>query len=107
MTPGSTNYIRRIINKLVSAKGLLPNRKDTNNEIDDIMEMVETLADNTRLERKLRKGSPLDTGVGFLGSLHAEAWLSAYCTYTNPEWFSPVSYFIIMFCSDLLISLVV
>jgi hypothetical protein len=104
-TPGTLKYINSIIKKLESAGSLYPDNLE--DEMDDILEMLRTLADNTRLERMLRKGSPLDTGVGFKGTLHAEACVAAHCTFTDPEWFSPVSYFIIIFCSDLLILLVV
>ena len=104
---GSTKYIRSIIQKLALAKTTHLNKVDAKDVIDDIMDMLRTLADNTRLERTLREGSPLDTGIGFKGSLHAEACVAAYCTFTEPEWFSHVSYFIIMFCSDILILLVV
>ena len=101
-----TKYINSIIHKLKSAKGLYSSKVDLNNEIDGIMEMLKTLADNTRLERMLRKGSPLDTGSGFGGTPHAEVLVAAHCTSTDPKWFPPVSFFIIMFCSDLLIFLV-
>jgi hypothetical protein len=98
-------YIDRIVNKLESAKDLYPSLNKP--ELDeDIIEMLRTLADNTRLERMLRKGSPLDTGVGFKGTLHAEACVAAHCTFTDREWFSYVSYLIIMFCSDILILIV-
>ena len=106
-TPGLRSHIACIISKLKSAKGLYPDKRDMRDEIDGIIDMLRTLADNTKLERMLRKGSPLDTGIGFKGRLHAEACVAAYCTSTNPEWFLPVSYFIIIFCSDLLILLVV
>jgi hypothetical protein len=106
-TPGSAKFIHNITNKLKSTKGLYPNKPDLINEIDEIMEMLRTLADNSKLERMLRKGSPLDTGVGFKGTLHAEACVAAHCTFTETEWFPPVSYFIIMLCSNLLIFLVV
>ena len=84
-------YVHNIISKLKSAKGLYPNKLDMDNELDDVMEMLRTLADNTRLERMLRKGSPLDTGIGFKGTLHAEACVAAHCTFTDAEWFSSVS----------------
>ena len=90
-TPGSMKYVHNIISKLKSAKGLYPNKLDMDNELDDVMEMLRTLADNTRLERMLRKGSPLDTGIGFKGTLHAEACVAAHCTFTDAEWFSSVS----------------
>jgi hypothetical protein len=108
VTPGSMTYIDNIVKKLDIAKGLYLNDSDlvSKDDIDDIMEMLRTLADNTRLERMLRKGSALDTGVGFKGSLHAEACIAAHCTFTDAKWLSQVSYFIIMFCSDLLILLV-
>ena len=96
-TPGSTKYIHSIINRLKLAKGLYPNKLEMKDEIDGIMEMLRTLADNTRLERMLRKGSPLDTGIGFKCMLHAEACVATHSTFTVPEWFLPVSYFIIMF----------
>jgi hypothetical protein len=96
-TPGSTKYIHSIIHKLKSAKGLHPNKLDMNDVIDEVMEMLRTLADNTRLERMLRKGSPLDIGIGFKGTLHAEACVAAHCTFIEPGWFPSVSYFIIMF----------
>ena len=96
-TPGSTKYIHSIINRLKPAKGLYPNKLEMKDEIDGIMEMLRILVDNTRLERMLQKGSPLDTGVGFKGTLHAKACVAAHCTFTDPEWFLPVSYFIIMF----------
>ena len=67
-------------------------------EINGIMEMLRILVDNTRLTRMLWKGLPLDTGIGFKGMLHAEACVAAHCTFTEPEWFLSVSYFIIMFC---------
>ena len=88
-------YIHSIINRLKPAKGLYPDKLEM---IDGIMEMLKTLADNTKLERMLRKGSPLDTGIGFKGTLHAEACqcVVAHCTFTDPEWFLTVSYFIIM-----------
>jgi hypothetical protein len=102
-TPGSKKYIDAIIRRV---KGLYSNYMT--DEMDDILEMLKTLSDNTRLERMLREGSPLDTGTGFKGKLHAEACVAAHCTFTDPKWFSePVSYFIIIFCSDLLILLVV
>ena len=97
-TPGSTKYIHSIINRLKPAKGLYLNKLEMKDEINGIMEMLRTLADNTRLERMLWKGSPLDTGIGFKGTLHAEACVAAHCTFTDPEWFLTVSYFIIMFC---------
>ena len=97
MTPGSTKYIHSIINRLKPAKGLYPNKLEMKDEINGIMEMLRTLADNTRLERMLWKGLPLDTGVGFKGTLHAEACVAAHCTFTDTEWLLPVSYFVIMF----------
>ena len=48
------------------------NKLEMKDEIDGIIEMLRTLADNTRLERMVQKGSPLDTGIGFKGMLHAE-----------------------------------
>ena len=51
MTSGSTKYIHSIINRLKPAKGLYPNKLEMKDEIDGIMEMLRTLADNTRLER--------------------------------------------------------
>lgn len=112
-SPGLTKYIGSIKNKLELAKGTYLNKLDLKDEIDEIMKMLGTLADNTRLERKLQEGSALDTGVGFKGSLHAEVCVAAHCK--EAKWFevSPpsqpeaVSYSIIMFCSDLLILLVV
>ena len=107
-TPGLTKYIQNIIAKLELAKDLYPAKAlDINDEIDEIVEMLKTLADNTKLKKMLQKGLALDTGVGFKGSVHAEACIAAHCTFTEPQWFPPVSYFIIMFCSDLLILLVV
>ena len=97
MTPGSTKYTHSIINRLKPAKGLYLNKLEMKDEINGIMEMLRTLANNTRLERMLQKGLPLDTGIGFNGTLHAEACVAAHCTFTNPEWFLPVSYFLIMF----------
>ena len=102
----TTTYIQKIIKKLNSIKQLYHLNCDLNDEMDDIMEMLRTLSDNTRLQRMLRKDSPLDTGVGFKGSLHAEVSIAAYCTDTNPKWSTPVIYFIIMFCQNLLILLV-
>jgi hypothetical protein len=104
-------YIQSIIIRLKSAKDLYPfypNKLDMKDEINYIMGMLRTLAENTRLERMLQKGTPLHTGDGFKGRLHAEACIAAHCTFTDPEWLPLVSYFfIIMFCSDLLILLVV
>ena len=106
-TPGSMKYIQSIIKQLKSAKGLYMDKLEIDVEIDEIMEMLRTLADNTRLERMLQKGSPLDTGVGFKGTLHAEACIAAHCTFSDHEWLSPVSCFLIIFGLDLLILLVV
>ena len=50
-TPGTTMYIHSIINRLKPAKGLYPDKLEMKDEIDGIMEMLRTLADNTRLER--------------------------------------------------------
>jgi hypothetical protein len=102
-TPGSTQYINSIIKKLDSIKNTLVidrSTLDIYEEINDIVAMLRTLGDNARLERKLRTGSPLDTGVGFKGRLHAEACLTSHCTFVDPEWSPFVSHFI-MFCSDL------
>ena len=103
-TPGLAKCIQSIIGML---KGLYPDKVDMNYEIDEIAKKLKTLSDNTKLERMLRKGLPLDTGNGFKGNVHAEASIAAHCTFTEPQWFPPVSYFNIMFCSDLLILLVV
>jgi hypothetical protein len=107
ISAGSAKHISRIVDKLnLLATGYL-DIQDKTNEIDSVMKMVRTLADNTMLERMLQEGSPLDTGVGFKGVDHGEACIAAHCTFRDPKYFSPVSYFIIMFCSDLLILLVV
>ena len=103
-TPGLAKCIQSIIGML---KGLYPDKVNMNYEIDEIAKKLKTLSDNTKLERMLRKGLPLDTGNGFKGNVHAEASIAAHCTFTEPQWFPPVSYFNIMFCSDLLILLVV
>ena len=106
-TPGSTKYIQHIIKLLESVKGLRSDEHEEMNQIfDEVMDMLRILADNTRLERMLQQGSPLDTGIGFKGTTHAEICLAAHCTFTDSGWFPPVSYFIIVFCSDLLILLV-
>ena len=100
-TPGSSQYINSIINKLDSIKSVLVIYRSTlhiHEDINDIVGMLRTLGDNAKLERMLRTGSPLDTGVGFKGRLHAEACLTSHCTATG--WFPSVSHFI-MFCSDL------
>ena len=97
MTPGSTMHIHNIINRLKPAKGLYPNKLEMKDEINGIMEMLKTLVDNTRLERMLWKCLPLDTGIGFKGTLHAEACVATHCTFTDTEWLLPVSYFVIMF----------
>jgi hypothetical protein len=104
VSPGSTNYIEHIISKVnLLGKGIPYDPSDK--QIDYIVNMLRTLADNTRLEKMLRKGTPLDTGVGFKGRPHAESCIAAHCTFTDPEWFSTVSYFIIM-CSDLILLVV-
>jgi hypothetical protein len=104
-------YIEIIIKKLtvVSLRALsyqtIPDMRD-DSDIDDIFGMLRTLANNTKLERMLRKGSPLDIGAGFKGRLHAEACVAAHCTFTDPEWFQPVSYFIIIFVHVLILLVV-
>jgi hypothetical protein len=98
-SPGSAKYIKRIIDKLqLLASGVYTDKEDLKTEINAILGMLRTLGLNTKLERLLREGSPLDKGVGFKGSLHAEACVAAYCT--KHHWFSDVSFFIIMCCSD-------
>jgi hypothetical protein len=107
---GSAKYINLINNKLslLATEGVYDDDDlEKMKEIDGIMNMLRTLADNTKLERMLQKGSALDTGIGFKGSLHCEACIAAHCTFKDSKWFPPVSYFIIMLCSDLLILLVV
>ena len=104
--PGSAKYTKGIVDKLQSlASGIYKEKGDLKTEIKVIMGKLRTLGLNAKLERMLREGSPLDTGLGFKGSVHAEACVAAYCT--KHHWFSDVSYFIIMCCSDLLILLVV
>ena len=104
--PGSAKYTKSIVDKLQSlASGIYTEKGDLKTEIKVIMGMLRTLGLNAKLERMLREGSPPDTGLGFKVSLHAEACVATYCT--KHHWFSDVSYFIIMCCSDLLILLVV
>jgi hypothetical protein len=102
-TPGSMQYIDKIVKRLTSINNRLVIYRatlDMYEEINDIIGLLRPLADNVRLERILRSGSSLDAGVGFKGTFHAEACIASHCTFTEPKWFPPVSHFI-MFCSDL------
>jgi hypothetical protein len=105
-TPGSIPYIDKIIKRLQSIKNSLAiypsSMSDMYEEVNSVIGMLRTLGDNARLERMiLRAGSSLDTGVGFKGTVHAEACIASYCTFTDPGWFPPVSHHFIMCCSDL------
>ena len=66
MTPGLTKYIHNIIKMLKSAKSLfLDKLEEMNKDIDEIMDMVRILADNTKSERMF---------VCFLNQIYCPLW---------------------------------
>ena len=102
--PGSMTYVHSIVKKLQSVKNTpiyCPDKTDA--EINNIIGMLTTLSDNVMLEGMLRKGSPLDLGIGFKGTYHCEANIAAYCTFKDPMTWIPkpsVSRFI-KFCLEI------
>lgn len=80
---GSQSYANSIVEELKDFKSdcLSHDQDEAIKDITRISSMVRTLRASAMLRGLLRKGSPLEMGVGFNGDHHCEGSLATFCTY--------------------------
>jgi hypothetical protein len=82
-SPESELHTESIVARLKDFKGnwlLYTQDRYILEEVPKIVEMIETLRDNTKLYESLGKDSALSTGIGFRGTNHCAVALAAFCS---------------------------
>ncbi len=77
---GWEDSARTVVAELIKFQAVwtLSNEVMTMENINKIVQMIETIQDNAMIYWALRDNAPLDSGIGFMGNYHAEAILPAF-----------------------------
>jgi hypothetical protein len=82
-SPGSTRYISLIHKRLEVLKHTEQTPEDRVIETREILEMLESLSGHSSLYQRLKDGTPLTVGTGFLGTRHCEVCIASFSSLSD------------------------